>query len=565
MALPPMPSALFRRLLLAAAVLFSFAALSSPCTIAAENVATSDLVIYGGTPAGVAAAAQAARMGKTVTLIEPGGRLGGMTASGLGWVDVGEPRTIGGIAREYFHHVWEHYEKDDAWKWEAKHPLGGQHAALSPGEETLWVVEPGVAEGLFDQLATDPRITVVRGERLNRESGVKKDHETISSITMESGKTYRGKMFIDASYEGDLMAAAGVSYVVGREPNSRYNETINGVRSLLTPAKFPEGIDPYRIKGDPSSGLLPRVEADHGLQPGEGDKGVQAYNFRMCLTDVPENRVPIGKPEGYDESQYELLLRAIEIGTPRFITLDRMPNRKTDSNNLGYISTDFISMSAAYPEADYATREKILKAHEQYQRGFMWTLQNHPRVPAEIREFYAPWGLAKDEFARTGNWPHQLYIREARRMVSDYVVTENIALGKEPVTDPVGLGSYAMDSHAIRHTISPKGFVKNEGGMFVKLPGPYGISYRAIIPKAGECKNLLVPVCASATHAAYGSLRMEPVFMVLGQSAAIAACLAMDDGIPLQEVPYSELRKKLIENRQILDWTVSPEPSPSAH
>jgi len=541
------------------AIALMLAPLTDTCTAASPEGEATDVVIYGGTPAGVAAAAQAARMGKSVTLIEPGGRLGGMTASGLGWVDVGDPRTIGGLAREYFHQVWEHYRKDDSWKWEDKQPMGGQHAALDSGDETMWVVEPGVAEKLFDRMATDPKITVVRGERLNRASGVAMERRKINAITMESGRTFRGRMFIDASYEGDLMAAAGVSYIVGREPNSRYDETINGVRSLLTPPKFPEGIDPYRIKGDPSSGLLPRVQPDHGLAPGDGDRGVQAYNFRMCLTDVPENRIPIEKPAGYDESQYELLFRAAEIGTKRFLTLDRMPNRKTNSNNLGYISTDFVGMSDGYPEADYATREKIVKAHEQYQRGFLWTLQHHPRVPEEIRNFYAPWGLAKDEFSRTGNWPHQLYIREARRMVSDYVVTENTALGKDPVTDPIGLGSYAMDSHAIRHTISPKGFVKNEGGMFVKLPGPYGISYRAIIPREGECENLLAPVCASASHAAYGSMRMEPVFMVLGQSAATAACLAMDRGVPLQELPYPDLRGKLVADRQIVEW-----PSPGA-
>ncbi|WP_237763921.1 FAD-dependent oxidoreductase [Terrimicrobium sacchariphilum] len=530
--------------------------------ISCAKGSSSDLVIYGGTPAGVAAALQGARMGKSVTLIEPGGRLGGMTAGGLGWVDVGDPSTIGGIAREYFHRVWQHYQKDDSWKWEPRRSMPGQHGKLAEGDETMWIVEPGVAESLFEQLAADPHITIVRSERLNRTAGVHKGNQTISSITMESGRTFDGRMFIDASYEGDLLAAAGVSYIVGREPNSRYQETNNGVRSLLSPAKFPEGIDPYRIKGDPASGLLPRVEPDHGLPPGEGDRGVQAYNFRMCLTDVPENRVAIEKPADYDESQYELLLRALEIGTKRFITLDLLPNRKTDSNNLGYVSTDFIGMSAAYPEADYATREKIIKAHEQYQRGFMWTLQNHPRVPQEIRDFYAPWGLARDEFNRTGNWPHQLYIREARRMVADYVVTENTALGKDPVSDPVGLGSYAMDSHAIRHTISPKGFVKNEGGMFVQLPGPYGISYRAIIPKEEECRNLLVPVCASATHAAYGSMRMEPVFMVLGQSAATAACLAMDRGSSLQSLPYTELREKLLADHQILDW---PSPMSATH
>lgn len=517
----------------------------------AENY---DVVVYGGVSGGVAAAVQAARMGKTVVLIAPGKHLGGMTSGGLGWVDVGNVASIGGIAREYFHNVWKHYQDDASWKWEQKHPMQGQHGPLPPGDETLWIVEPSVAEGLFDRMAAEAKIPVVRQERLNRKDGVVKKGGRIVSIAMESGRVFRGKMFIDATYEGDLMAAAGVSYTVGREANSLYGETINGVGSLFRPAKYPEGIDPYLVKGDPSSGLLPRVKPYYGGKEGEGDRGVQAYNYRMCLTNDPRNSVAIGKPEGYDEREYEILFRAIEIGSKEFMRPDRIPNRKTDTNNNGYISTDYVGMSAEYPEADYATRERIAKAHERWQRGLLWTLQNHPRVPEEIRANYAQWGLAKDEFVDNGNWPHQLYIREARRMVSDYVVTENIALGKQAVEDPVGLGSYAMDSHAIQHAISPKGFVKNEGGMFVKLPAPYGISYRAIVPKKGECENLLVPVCVSATHAAYGSARMEPVFMVLGQSAATAACLAIEGGLPVQAVPYAGLHERLLADKQIVDW-----------
>jgi hypothetical protein len=354
------------------------------------------------------------------------------------------------------------------------------------------------------------------------------------------------------------LAAAGVSYFVGREPNSQYHETLNGARSLLLPGRFPEGIDPYVVKGDPQSGLLPRVRPDHGAAVGDGDRGVQAYNYRMCLTDVPGNRVPIEKPEGYDEKRYEIVFRAIEIGTKDFFKLDLMPNRKTDSNNNGFVSTDYVGMSADYPEADYATRERIAKEHEMWQRGLVWTLQNHPRVPEAMRAFYAPWGLPKDEFADTGHWPFQLYIREARRMVSDYVVTENAALGKEAAPDAVGLGSYAMDSHAMRYTISPKGFVKSEGGMFTRLKAPYGISYRALVPKRGECENLLVPVCVSASHAAYGSLRMEPVFMILGQSAATAASLAIDRGVSVQNVPYGPLRERLLADRQIVEWPREP-------
>lgn len=514
-----------------------------------------DVAVYGGNSGGVTAAVQAARMGKTVILIEPGKHLGGMTSGGLGWVDVGDPRTIGGLAREYFHWVWEHYQDDTAWKWEKKHSMPGQHPPLAADEQTLWILEPSVAERLFDRMAIDAGVTIVRDERLNRKSGVKKEGQKIVSIGMESGRVIQARMFIDATYEGDLMAAAGVSYFIGREPNRQYNETINGIRPQPLPGRLPEGIDPYQIKGDPKSGLLPRIHPDWGTV-GDGDRGVQAYNHRLCLTKVPENRVPVEKPANYDEKQYEILFRFIEAGGPKdkFLKLDLMPNGKTDCNNNGYISTDYVGMSWDYPEADYSTRARIAQEHEQWQRGLIWTLQNHPRTPQETRDFYAPWGLATDEFTDNGHWPFQLYIREARRMTSDFVVTENVALGKEVASDPVGLGSYHMDSHAIKLFVSPEGFLSSEGGMFVHVPAPFGISYRSIIPKRGECENLLVPVCASASHAAYGSMRMEPTFMVLGQSAATAAILAMDREIALQDVPYSALRERLLADGQIVDW-----------
>ena len=534
---------------------------------AQSEVETYDIVVYGGTSGGVMAAVQAARMGKTAVLIEPGRHLGGLTSGGLGFVDVGDPRTIGGLARTYFHRVWQYYQADAAWKWEQKRAVRGQHPPLPPDEQTLWVVEPSVAERLFDQMVTEAGVTVVRNERLNRAGGVEKEGQRVVGIAMESGRVFAAKVYIDATYEGDLMAAAGVSYVVGREPNSRYNETINGIRPLPPPGRFPTRIDPYRVEGDPASGLLPRVYPDWGGKVGEGDRGVQAYNYRMCLTNVPENRVRVEKPADYDEQHYELLFRFIEAGGMEgshfrsgpsgefeFLKFDRVPNAKTDSNNNGYISTDFVGMNWEYPEADYAARARIARAHEQWQRGLLWTLQNHPRIPEATRRYYAPWGLAKDEFIDNGHWPFQLYVREARRMTSDYVVTEHTALGRDVAEDPIGLGSYHMDSHAIKLFVSPDGFVSSEGGMFVHIPRPFGISYRAIVPRRGECENLLVPVCTSATHAAYGSIRMEPVFMVLGQSAATAASLAIDRRISLQDVPYDLLRERLLADAQILDW-----------
>jgi len=533
---------------------------------ATEAPREANICVYGGTSAGVIAAVQAARMGKNVVLIEPGQHLGGMTSSGLGFVDVGNPQSIGGLTREFFHRVWKHYQTDSAWKWEKRVEIQGQHRPLPPTEETFWLTEPSVASKTFAAMLAEVKVSFVRGERLDRKQGVHKRGPRIVSIVMESGRTFAAKMFIDATYEGDLMAAAGVSYFVGREANRRYGEHMNGIRSMAARAAKLR-IDPYQVNGDPQSGLLPRVHPALGGKDFEEDRGVQAYCYRMCLTDIPENRVMVGKPPRYDEVDYELVFRYLTHGGKKdsFIKLSRLPNRKTDANNNGPFSTDYIGMSWGWAEADYATREKIARHHEVWQRGLLWTLQNHPRVPAEIRTYYAPWGLARDEFADHRNWPDQLYVREARRMVSDFVITENIAAAREPQPqDGVGLGSYAFDSHAIKYYVDEaSGFVTTDGGLSRppwprKPPHPYPISYRSIIPKRTECENLLVPVCLSATHVAYGSIRMEPVFMVLGQSAATAAALAIDQETTLQGLPYPLLRRRLLADHQILAWTNPP-------
>jgi hypothetical protein len=427
---------------------------------------------------------------------------------------------------------------------------------LPPGEETYWLVEPSVAERLFNQMLDEVKVTVVLGERLNRATGVHKTGSRIRQIDLESGRQFCGKMFIDASYEGDLMAAAGVSYIVGREANAEYHETLNGINFHPPAGEMPRGVDPYIVPGNPASGLLPRVNDTDGGAPGAADKRIQAYCYRMCLTDVPTNRVWVEKPPGYDPRQYELVFRALAAGLPkdRFFKLSLLPNRKTDSNNNGPISTDLIGLSASYPEADYATREKLARLHELWQRGLIWTLQHDPRLPQAVRDYYAPWGLPKDEFTDNHNWPWQLYIREARRMRGDYVVTQNTALGRDAVTNSIGLGSYHMDSHHAQYFVTTNGMVATEGGFFEKVPKPFPISYDAIVPKRAECANLLVPVCLSATHAAYGSIRMEPVFMILGQSAATAAALAIDEDVPVQSVPAKALRARLLAEGQILDW-----------
>lgn len=522
-----------------------------------------DVVIYGGTSSGCMAAVQAAKMGKSVVLIEPGKHLGGLTGGGLGLVDAGNTDSVGGLAHEFFHRVWQHYENDKAWKWENRHALRGQHAPLRSDAQTMWVMEPSVAEQIFKDMVVAAGAKVEFGQRLERKKGVHKEGQRILSITMESGRTFAGKMFIDATYEGDLMATAGVSYFVGREANSRYGETMNGIRPMPERATAWR-IDPYRVKGKPDSGLLPRVHPGLEGKPFEEDRGVQAYCYRMCLTDVPENRIMVQKPANYDELEYELVFRYIEKGAKpdSFFKLSMLPNRKTDSNNSGSFSTDYIGMSWAWAEADYATRERIASEHEKWQRGLIWTLQNHPRVPPEIRKYYAPWGLPQDEFTDNGNWSPQLYVREARRMVSDLIIAEDMALGlKPPPEDSVGLGSYAFDSHAIKYYVDEaSGFVTIDGALIrpprsPRPPHPYPISYRAMIPKRGECENLLVPVCLSATHVTYGSIRMEPVFMILGQSAATAAALAIDRGTTLQDLPYELLKSRLLADNQVITWS----------
>ena len=391
--------------------------------------------------------------------------------------------------------------------------------------------------------------------------GVEMKAGRIESITMLSGKTYRGKMFIDATYEGDLMAAAGVSYTCGREANTQYGETLNGVATRYARHhQFSKPIDPYVRPGDPLSGLLPGVMTGGTGEEGSADKRIQAYCFRMCLTDVAANRIPLSKPESYDPQRYELLLRTILAGANPYgfdyFKKTRMPNGKTDSNNEGPFSTDNIGMNYDYPEGSYATRQRIIKEHERYQKGFMWFLANDPRVPEKLRNEVGRWGLPKDEFKDNDNWSHQLYIREARRMVGAYVMTQRNCQGKVTIDNSIGMGAYTMDSHHVQRYVDNDGHVRNEGDVEVGGFGPYPIAYGSIVPIRGECENLLVPVCLSATHMAFGSIRMEPVFMVLGQSAATAAAQAIDANVAVQDVDYAKLRERLLADKQVLQTVV---------
>ncbi len=524
----------------------------------------ADVIVYGGTSAGIAAAIQSSRMGKSVILIEPTNRIGGLTTGGLGQTDIGNKIAIGGISREFYENIKTYYDDFSNWKWQKKSEyLDGGQTRTERGENSMWTFEPSAALSVYQDMISKEDISLVYNERLNREKGIKKRDGKILSIQMESGKVFSGKVFIDATYEGDLLAAVGVTYTYGRESNDQYGETLNGVQanikntSLLGVVSkngfnhnFVQGVDPYIKKGNPESGLLPGINEKPGLE-GSGDKNIQAYCFRMCLTDHPENRIPFVKPNGYAEMDYELLLRNYEAGFNGVPWINSgMPNRKTDTNNRNGFSTDFIGQNYNYPEASYDEREKIVEKHRNYQMGLMWTLANHSRIPEKIRKEVSRWGTAKDEFERPDGWQQQLYIREARRMVSDYVMTQHNCEGLHIPNDPVGLGAYGMDSHHTQRYVDANGFVQNEGNVECKVKAPYPISYKSIVPKKEECKNLLVPVCLSATHIAFGSIRMEPVFMVLGQSAATAAALAIDTGSSVQDIPYRSLQKRLLKDKQ---------------
>ncbi len=529
------------------------------CSMPDPNAYEADLIIYGGTSAAISAAVQAKKSGKSVIVVSPDTHLGGLSSGGLGFTDTGDKSVIGGLARDFYHRVYLHYQDSTAWQWEKRENYGnkGQGTpAIDGAARTMWIFEPHVAEKVFTDYVTEYGIEVHRDEWLDRAAGVKKGNGRIISITTLSNRTYRGKVFIDATYEGDLMAAAGVDYHVGREANSVYGEQWNGVQTgvLHHGHWFKSDISPYKTPGDSSSGLLYGVSAEHPGAYGVGDHRLQAYCFRMCLSNHPDNRVAFPKPDNYNPENYELLARVFASGwRETFNKFDIIPNRKTDTNNHGPFSTDFIGMNYYYPEADYDRRKEIIKEHENYQKGLMYFLANDPKVPQAVREEMAQWGLAKDEFTDNGNWPHQLYIREARRMVGQYVMTEHDTFSERVIDDPVGMGSYTLDSHNVQRYVKDDGFVQNEGDIGVSpKKGPYQISYGALLPKKEACTNLLVPVCVSSSHIAFGSIRMEPVFMILGQSAALAAVLAIDGDIDVQDVEYGALEELLVKEKQVL-------------
>ncbi|GAB3547381.1 hypothetical protein GCM10027577_22210 [Spirosoma fluminis] len=523
-------------------------------------VRQADVIIYGGTSAAVTASVQVKKMGRSVIIVSPDKHLGGLSAGGLGFTDTGNKEVIGGLSRQFYQRLYQHYQKPTGWKWQKKEEYGnkGQGTpAIDGNARTMWIFEPHAAEQVFEDFIRENKIQIYRDEWLDRSAkGVTKKSGGIQSFRTLSGTVYAGKMFIDATYEGDLMAAAGIRYHVGREANSVYGEKWNGVQTDVFHHghHFKSNVSPYKVAGNPESGLLPEVSPNLPGEYGAGDNKIQAYCFRMCLSNHPDNRIPFPKPAGYDPARYELLGRVFDTGwRETFNKFDPIPNRKTDTNNHGPFSTDYIGKNYDYPEATYERRRQIIKEHELYQKGLMYFLQNDPRVPADVREQMQQWGLPKDEFVDNGGWPHQLYIREARRMLGVFVMKEADALGKTTVPNPIGMGSYTLDAHQAQRYVKKDGFVQNEGDIGVHPDRPYSIAYGSILPKEEECNNLLVPVCVSSSHIAFGSIRMEPVFMILGQSAATAAVLSLENKVSPQRLPYQKLREVLLKDGQRLE------------
>jgi hypothetical protein len=523
--------AIFRKITYLSFITYLFAFLSCKNQPAEKY----DVVVYGGTSAGVIAAYTAKVQGKSVLLIEPTSHLGGLTTGGLGQTDIGNKYAITGLSRDFYRRVGAHY-----------------------GKLEQWTFEPHAAKDIFLEYLEKAGVKVVYNKQL---IAVDKQGTTIRQITVkgatlddaDSGteETISAKVFIDATYEGDLLAKAGVSYTVGREANSQYGENWNGVQ-LMDKHQFPEGVDPYVEKGNPASGLLWGV-SDESLAPtGSGDKKVQAYNFRLCLTDSVENQVPITRPIDYDSTNFELLLRYIEVKKPHELNwalmhIQPMPRRKTDINNSGPFSTDFVGENFNYPDANYEERKKIIEEHKLYTQSLLYFLGNDIRVPKHLRNEMQKWGYPKDEYMDSDNFSPQLYVREARRMVGEYVMTEKHCIGEEKVDDGIGMAAYTMDSHNTQRLVVD-GMAKNEGDVQQGTPNPFPVSYRSIIPKKEECTNLLVPVCLSASHIAFGSIRMEPVFMVLGQSAGLAAAMAIDGNANVHDVDVVAMQKSLSEN-----------------
>ena len=514
------------------------------CTFLADalhgaDVIEKDVCVYGGSAGGVMAAVQVARMGKSVVLIESGRHVGGISIDGLGSSDINNHKfkndvALGGLAKEFYARIGKAYQKSTP----------------------VYKFEPHVAESVFLDLIKENKIDYLLDSRLSEAQppAVSREGPRIKSIRLETGTKIRARVFIDATIEGDLLAAAGVSTIIGREANAKYGETRNGIRTSNTYRQFSVKVDPYIVPGDKTSGVIPTVQNEPLGTPGSADQRIQAYCFRMCLTKNEGNRIPFEKPESYDPKQYEIYLRYMAAGGKVFTPVVNLPGAKTDLGSWHDLSANLYGMNHAYPGGNYAVRKKIFEQHLSFTQGLVYFLANDPQVPAETRKAWSLWGVCKDEFADNAGWPRQFYVRDARRMVSDYVITERNTVKKDQaaVADPVGVAYWPPDTHHVRRIIQ-NGACYNEGFVFGGDDwAPFSIAWRALIPKRGECINLITPTCPSSSHIAYGAIRLEWTYMVLGQSAGTAAVMALEKNIPVQDVNYDVLRKRLKADGQVL-------------
>jgi hypothetical protein len=508
-----------------------------------------DLVVYGGTAGGVMTAVSAAREGLKVVLLEPGHHLGGMATGGLSRTDFGKKEVIGGYPLEFY------------WRVGAKYELARYAQGLG------WYYEPHVGEQVLTEMLSEAKVETLFNRKLKEHGGVTKTGASVTKITMADGSSFEGLLFADCTYEGDLMAQAGITFTWGRESSGQYGESLGGVRERTPFHQFTFPVSAY----DSNHRLLPEISSEPKGATGSADKKVQSYNFRMILTDDPANRLSFPKPPGYDPNRYALLQRLLDenakrLGRPlllRDVTLIALiPNHKADFNNQGPFSTDYIGKSWDYPNGSYARKKQIWEEHVNYTKGYFYYLANDPHVSASLREDANRWGLPKDEFLDTEHWPHQLYIREARRMVSDFVMSQKDVQTDLAKPDPIGMGSYNSDSHNIQRIVRPDGNVENEGDMQVSVK-PYQIPYRVIVPKRAEATNLLVPVCFSASHVAYSSVRMEPQYMIIGQAAGLAAAMSIRDKKAVQDIDTQQLTESLKKAGVVMEYRPALETPPS--
>lgn len=529
-----------------------------------------DVLIYGCTTAGIVAGIQVHRMKKSFALVCPESHLGGMTTSGLGWTDSKHGSAIGGIAREFYEKVYAYYKSDSAWKRETRKDYLNKGINAQPGpaidekNKVQWAFEPHAAEKILEDWMKAGKIEIHRGEAIDRSKGsVGVRNNQITSFKTKSGKKWEASMFIDASYEGDLMAAAGIPFRIGSEGHDDFGESLAGIQ--ISSKSTYLGLDPYVRKGDPSSGLLPGIErsipASHNHN-GSSDVGrLQPFNYRLSLTQEKENKIPFFKPQGYDERTHELLLRYIEAGHVKgFFTLQLMPNLKTDSNSAGDVGTDLMGgnynheKGTTYLDASDEERVAIVQKHKLYTQGLLWTLANHPRVPKATRDSVGRFGYAKDEWTSHDYWPYELYIREGRRMKADYTMTQADAQSPKKRDDSiVGLGSYTLDVHEVERLVID-GTVYNEGLVHTPLDRPFPIWYSSLVPARGGISNFVNPITVGSSHIAFASLRMEPTYMIMAQSAATAAVHALEQCVPVQNVDRRKLSARLAQDKQKLSW-----------